>query len=192
MNLRSVFLTLCSLFSVILLPTVCLAVELAALPPKIQEDVQTIKKWDADLLFIKEVSAQNQKAVSLAEIQKIDKEWMASAPDSLDDRQKALESNACATHLKELLTQLTDSAEAFVMDNQGALVCMTKKTSDYWQGDEPKWQESFLNGKGSVFVDKAVYDDSTKETLIHVSVPVMDGQKAIGAICVGIKRPKIQ
>lgn len=191
MNLRTSY-ALILFLAASSLPSLSMAVDLASLPPKIRADVQVIEKWESEQALIKEVAAQNQKAVPLAEIQKIDKEWMASSRDTLDDRQKMLETNACATHLKELTGQLTDAAEAFVMDNQGALVCMTQKTSDYWQGDEPKWQESFLNGKGAVFVDKAVYDESSHDTLIHISVPVMNDQKAIGAICVGIKRPKLQ
>lgn len=42
-------------------------------------------------------------------------------------------------------------AEIFVMDNQGANVAMSDKTSDYWQGDEDKFVRSFAGGEGKVF-----------------------------------------
>jgi sensor histidine kinase regulating citrate/malate metabolism len=73
------------------------------------------------------------------------------------------------------------------MDNQGANVCMTNRTSDYWQGDEAKWQKSFEGGKGAIFIDERKYDSSAKAVIVQISVPVMDGDKAIGAITVGIK-----
>lgn len=43
-------------------------------------------------------------------------------------------------------------AEIFVIDYQGAIVVMTNKTSDYWQGDELKFEKAFNQGQGQVFV----------------------------------------
>ena len=63
------------------------------------------------------------------------------------------------------------------MDNQGANVAMTDKTSDYWQGDEAKFKKSYHNGKGTVFVDEVEFDDSSQAYLVQVSVPVKDGDK---------------
>jgi len=117
------------------------------------------------------------------------KDVLDSLHKTVTNRMKSLMSNACAVRLNELAKPFERIVEAFVMDNRGALVCTTRKTSDYWQGDEPKWQQSYLEGKGAVFVEKAEYDESTKTTIIHISVPVMNGQEAIGAITVGMKRP---
>ena len=78
----------------------------------------------------------------------------------------------------------------FVMDNQGANVAMTDKTSDYWQGDEAKFKNSF--GKGSVFVDEVEFDDSTQAYLCQVSVPVTDGGAVIGAITFGIDVDRVE
>ncbi|WP_197466328.1 MULTISPECIES: hypothetical protein [unclassified Oleiphilus] len=72
------------------------------------------------------------------------------------------------------------------MDNQGANVAMTNKTSDYWQGDEAKWQESFKDGAGAVHIGDVEFDESAQAYLVQVSVPVMDGGTAIGAITIGI------
>jgi hypothetical protein len=71
-------------------------------------------------------------------------------------------------------------AEAFVMDNQGANVAMTDKTSDYWQGDEPGRSRSRAGRALSMSAMSS--SDSTQTYTVQVSVPVMDGGKAIGAI----------
>jgi hypothetical protein len=63
---------------------------------------------------------------------------------------------------------------------------MTGKTSDYWQGDEAKFQKSFANGSGAVFVDEVEFDDSSQAYLVQISVPVLDNGTAIGAITFGI------
>jgi hypothetical protein len=76
------------------------------------------------------------------------------------------------------------------MDNQGANVAMSDKTSDYWQGDEAKFTKSYNGGKGNIFVDEVKFDNSTQAYLVQVSVPVKDGDKVIGAITLGINVDK--
>jgi len=78
------------------------------------------------------------------------------------------------------------------MDNQGGNVAMTDKTSDYWQGDEAKFQKSFNGGAGAVFVDEVEFDDSAQAYLVQVSVPVKDNNTVIGAITIGIDVDKIE
>ena len=69
---------------------------------------------------------------------------------------------------------------------------MTNKTSDYWQGDEAKFKNSFNQGKGAIFVDEVEFDDSAQAYLVQVSVPVMDQGKAIGAITFGIDVDQVE
>ena len=75
---------------------------------------------------------------------------------------------------------------------QGALVCATAKTTDYWQGDEAKWQRAFNEGKGAVFIDRPKFDDSSAQRLAQISVPVLDKGVAIGAITVGVSLDKLK
>jgi hypothetical protein len=77
------------------------------------------------------------------------------------------------------------------MDNLGANVAMSDKTSDYWQGDEAKFVKSYNGGKGDIFIDEVKFDDSTQNYLVQVSVPVKEGDKVIGAITFGINVDKV-
>lgn len=142
------------------------------------------KEIAADPAVVAAVKSQNAKKIPLAEIQRIDKVWIETK--GVDDRMKALMENDCAKALKRTQAAHREIAEAFVMDDQGANVCMTNKTSDYWQGDEAKWRESFKGGQGGVLVDKPAFDESAQAYLVQVSVPVMSGNKAIGAVTVGV------
>ena len=65
-------------------------------------------------------------------------------------------------------------------------------TSDYWQGDEAKFKRSFNSGQGQIFVDEVEFDESSQVYVVQVSVPVMDGDRAIGAITFGIDVDQIQ
>lgn len=151
---------------------------------KIDGAMETIRKIASDPAVVKAIAAQNAKGISLAKIKKADSDWTQAS--GVTDFMKELMDNECAAALKKYKAELPAMAESFAMDNQGALVCTLKKTSDYWQGDEDKWQKSFARGKGADFVDKAVFDESSQAYSVQVSVPVKDGAKVVGALTVGL------
>lgn len=144
--------------------------------------------WGRDPQLVRAVREQNAKKMTMEQIQKADADWMAGRSDA---RIWELIGNACAQRLRTLMKGQPAVAEAFVMDNQGALVCASKQTSDYWQGDEAKWQKSFNGGKGQVFIDQPRYDMSTRIVQVQVSVPVKDGETTLGAITVGVDPAKL-
>jgi hypothetical protein len=136
-------------------------------------------------VIVKEVKAQNAVGATLDDIKKIDDEWI-NAEDELPIHTEKM-GNACAVELKKLVTQLTALTEVFVMDNQGANVGQNTLTSDYWQGDEPKWELSYNAGKGGVDISKTKLDKSTNAVDQKISLPILDENgTAIGAICIGI------
>ncbi len=143
-----------------------------------------------DETIVKAVVAQNAKGMTMADIKAMDDKWRADA--GLADYMKALMENDCAKFLHSVQDSAAYYSEIFVMDNQGANVCQTDKTSDYWQGDEAKFQKSFNGGAGAVFVDEVEFDDSAQAYLVQVSVPVMRDGEAIGAITYGINVDAIQ
>ena len=140
-------------------------------------------------VIIAAVKAANGKRKSLSSIQDLDAKWKATAGTA--DYMQELMDNACAKFLRDLQNTESYIAEAFAMDNQGANVCMTDKTSDYWQGDEAKFKNSWNGGKGGVFVDDVEFDDSAQTYVTQVSVPVVDGDKVIGAITFGVDVDKL-
>jgi len=137
-----------------------------------------------DSLIVKAVKAQNAKGMSLNSIKEMDERWKNTA--GIADFMKALMESECGLYLRRVQEANPFYAEIFVMDNQGANVCQTDKTSDYWQGDEAKFKNSFSGGKGAVFVDEVEFDDSTQTYVSQVFVPVMENGKAIGAITFGV------
>jgi hypothetical protein len=150
----------------------------------------TLAPMGSDPAIVKAVQQENSKGKSLDQIKEMDAKWQAHA--GIADYMQALMDSECGKHLQGLEKNSPQFVEIFVMDNQGANVAMTAKTSDYWQGDEAKFQKSYAEGKGAVFVDDVKFDDSTQAYLVQVSVPVMDGGKAIGAITFGIDVEKVQ
>jgi len=141
-------------------------------------------------VFVAEVKAQNGRNVTLAEIQALDQQWIA-AEDELPIQKTCL-TNACAQEVKRVAGELKVVSEMFVMDNQGANVGQNTLTEDYWQGDEPKWQNSFNSGKGGIDAGKVKFDKSANCEDQKISLPIIDEQgQVIGAVCVGVRIDKI-
>ncbi len=138
----------------------------------------------ADPIIVAAVKAENAKGKTLEQIQATDQEWQKTA--GVTPFMKAMMESPCGQYLRKMQEAKPFLAEVFVMDNLGANVAMTDKTSDYWQGDEPKFTESYKAGKGAIHISKVKFDDSTQSYLVQVSVPVKDGDQAIGAITIGV------
>lgn len=135
-------------------------------------------------VLIAAVQEHNSIGLSLDTIKERDASWRKVS--GLDDFMKAMINSKAGTVLAEFEQTQPYYLELFLMDNQGANVSMTNKTSDYWQGDEAKWQKSFMGGVGAIHYGEVEFDDSSQAYLIQVSVPIMDSGKAIGAITIGI------
>lgn len=151
---------------------------------------KTLAAMGSDPVIVAAVKAENAKNKTLDKIKADDKTWTATP--GISPFMKSILDSECSKHLKKIQGSASFYSEIFVMDNKGANVAMTDKTSDYWQGDEDKFVKSFNSGKGFVFIDKVKFDDSSQAYLVQVSVPVKDGGKAIGAITFGIEVDKVK
>ncbi len=136
-----------------------------------------------DPVIVRAVVAQDARKATLADIQARDAAWMKDP--KLPLRKQILDA-PCSARLKELVGADPHVVEAFVMDDKGALVCSVAETSDYWQGDEAKWQKTFQEGKDP-FVDEPAFDASSGTYAIQVSVPVPDGKERVGAVTLTLK-----
>lgn len=162
----------------------------AALKAKVARALPLVRTMAADPTVVSAVVAQNARQLSLEAIRKVDQEWMATR--GVNDLIKKHLESPCARALKAFAAKHPAVAEAFAMDAQGALVCSIAKTTDYWQGDEPKWQRAFGGGRGAEVVDSPQFDDSSLGYCIQVSVPVKERDKVVGVIAVGFALDRLE
>ena len=123
------------------------------------------------------------------DIDALDKSWRAG----VDGGDHALIDKVLANSLSEFLRERQMGSngvitEIFVTDSKGLNVGQSDVTSDYWQGDEAKWQKTYGTGAAdAIFVDEAEKDESTQMLQSQVSMTLADDSGApIGAITVGI------
>lgn len=146
--------------------------------------IPEIKAIAAKPEVIAAVKTQNAKGLSLDAIKAMDGKWIAAA-GGLPEAKTMLDSSTS----KALLAAEKAKPyflETILTDNQGANVAISAMTSDYWQGDEPKFVKAWADGKGDDYVARAKKDESSGAVVSQVSVPVMDGGKAIGTLTIGV------
>ncbi len=144
----------------------------------------TILKLANSPVIINSVREQNEKDIPLKEIKAIDREWIAGEQNEFA---KSLQENAVGKYLREIVEESILYVEAFLCDKKGAIVGLFPITTDYWQGDENKFIESYGNGKGRIIFNPLSFDESTKTYSIQISIPVNDWNNTIGVLIVGIK-----
>ncbi len=150
----------------------------------------TFVNWGSDPIIVKAVKAQNARGNTLDQVKEMDKKWQATP--GIADFMKELTESECGKHLRGFQKKYPYLEEIFVMDNLGANVAMTDKTTDYWQGDEDKFIKSYNQGKGDIHIGEVKFDESTQAYLVQVSVPVKDGNRIIGAITIGVDIEKLK
>jgi hypothetical protein len=138
----------------------------------------------SDPVIVAAVKQANSTQRSLEQIKEIDDTWRSTP--GIDEFMRSLLDSECGRHLSEIMSSRAYYSEIFVMDHDGANVAMTDKTSDFWQGDEAKFIESYRDGAGGMHVGDVEFDESAQAYLVQVSLPIKDGERVIGAITVGI------
>lgn len=145
----------------------------------------------SEAVVVDAINAQNAKFAGLqqADVEALDQKWRAE----VEAADKPTIDEALSSPLSKFLAEQREKSEGvitelFVTDGKGLNVGQSDPTSDYWQGDEAKWQKSFQAGPGAIFVDEVEKDESTQQLQTQVSATVTDPKTgaAIGAITVGI------
>lgn len=144
-----------------------------------------------DPVIVDAIKAQNEAHSSLteAEILELDGAWReqvggASAP--LVDRVLGNEAAARLAEARDASEGLL--TEVFVMDDKGLNVAASDATSDYWQGDEAKWIETYKVGAQAIHIGDVELDESTQSYQAQVSMTIVDPETdtPIGAATFGV------
>lgn len=166
----------------------------AALRIFAEEKLKTILSND---IVVESLKAQNSAHESLTQpdIDTLDLQWRAETDGQSGD----LIERTLASPLSDYLAAALEAGEGlyteiFVMDNRGLNVGQSGLTSDYWQGDEGKWQETFLVGSDAIHTSDIEFDESSQTYQLQVSLSIVDPQdnSVIGAATFGVNAEALQ
>ena len=147
--------------------------------------------WAADPAIVAAIRAQNDRTAGLAQddIDSLDLTWRQEIGKRTHPTIDAVLANPVSDMLRARVAESDGVVtEVFIMDARGLNVASSAVTSDYWQGDEAKFSETFGRGAGAMHVGEIEFDVSTQSYQGQVSVAVTDPDsgRAIGAITVGL------
>lgn len=153
--------------------------------------INQLSLWLSDSALIDAVRVQNEKHAGLSQndIDTLDQAWRNQADAGSGPLIEDLLSRSVSQYLREQQSNSNGLvAEVFVMDNLGLNVAQSDPTSDYWQGDEAKFQKTFGDGAGSIHIGDVEFDDSSGYYQVQVSMTIDDPESGspIGAATFGI------
>ena len=161
------------------------------------EFVETLRQQLQQPVTILSVASSNKRheGVQQAEIDKLDEAWKTEANSGDQPLIAEILSSPLSSYL--LYTPAKSAGlftEIFIMDQFGLNVGQSSVTSDYWQGDEDKFQKTFQVGPDAVFIDEPEYHDETKTWRVQVNLTIVDpaSKAAIGAATAEINLTELQ
>ena len=149
-----------------------------------------------DPVVVRTINFQNtlHESIDLPTIEELDQQWRLEREQGGGPLIERVLQNALSEYLG-FIKEISDGlvTEIIVMDNKGLNVGVSDVTSDYWQGDEAKWQKTFPLGPETVFVDEIELDDSTQIVQTQASVSIVNpfDNQVIGAVTFGINAEKL-
>ncbi|MGL3607082.1 hypothetical protein ACSV9I_11245 [Rhizobium sp. G187] len=142
------------------------------------------------------IEAQNKRLANLeqSKIDALDSQWKAERESTDKPLIAATLSSPLSVYLARLQGKsLGLYAEIFVMDKNGLNVGQSSVTSDFWQGDEGKFQNTYAVSEEALFIDEAEWDDEAKIWRGQVSFTVLGtDKKKIGAVTVELNLTELE
>ncbi|KUP95049.1 hypothetical protein [Tritonibacter horizontis] len=150
-----------------------------------------ISSWANSPEIVAAIKAQNEanQGLTQSQVDALDKEWRANVGDPASPLIEPVLNNPVADSLRARIeASMGAMTEIFLMDQHGLNVAASDVTSDMWQGDEAKFQDTYAKGAGSVHISEVELDESTQQYQGQISVTIVDPETGapIGAITVGV------
>lgn len=152
---------------------------------------QHILGWAQDAVIVGAIAAQNVDTAGYdqAQIDALDLEWREQVGTGSSDLVgNVLNGDAAAFLQQHVGTSDGAITEIFIMDAHGLNVAASGPTSDYWQGDEAKFQQTYGVGPTAVHFSEVEFDESSQSYQAQISLTITDPATgaAIGAMTVGV------
>lgn len=168
----------------------------SAAEPEISADiiderlVEQVRQWAETPVVAMTLEAQNARYGDLDQsaIDALDQQWRAEAEKDDQPLIAATLSSPLSNYLLQIQAgSLGLFSEIFVMDANGLSAGQSAITSDFWQGDEDKFLNTFPEGADAIFIDVAEYHEGTGTWRAQVNMTVVDDEgRPAGAVTVEI------
>ncbi len=160
-----------------------------------QAVIAKVREWVNSNVVHLTLAERNRVNASLdqAKIDALDKQWREERKVADQPLITAVLSSPLSGYLTRIQARsLGLYSEIFVIDAKGLNAGQSSITSDYWQGDEAKWQKTFLVGPEAVFIDEPEYNKETGTWRAQLNMTLARDQKPVGSITVEINLTELE
>ncbi|MDG4721288.1 MULTISPECIES: hypothetical protein [Thalassospira] len=152
--------------------------------------IKDIRDWLANPVVALSINSQNRlrKDMTQDQIDAADNQWKAEREAQDQPLVAAILTNPLSSYLTQVQARSGGLyAEIFVMDAIGLNVGQSSITSDFWQGDEAKYQNTFPKGANAVFIDDAEYNEESDSWRSQLNMTMNDeNRQPIGAVTIEV------
>ncbi|TMV84278.1 hypothetical protein FGG78_21915 [Thioclava sp. BHET1] len=150
-----------------------------------------VSRWIEDPVLVSAIESQNVNTADLSqeEIGQLDQVWQQQIGQRYRPLIDPVLNSPAAAFLQQKVQETGGLiTEVFIMDARGLNVAASGIPSDYWQGDEAKFQETFSKGAGAVHLGPVEFDESSQSYSGQISTVIVDpaSGKPIGAVTIGL------
>lgn len=129
--------------------------------------------------------------LTLEEVKVLDEQWRKETLAIKKPLIDKIRNNELSKFLRKVKEESKGLyTEIFIVDNKGLNVGMSDITSDYWQGDEEKWLETYKTNTKEAHLSKVEFDESSQTFQVQYSQTIFDGKTAVGSITIGLDAEK--
>jgi len=128
-----------------------------------------VKLQDTVILEALRIANNRYRGISDEQIQALDKTWITSGDEIIE----SMTDFQCNEALKIFQAGYTGFVEIFITEMNGLNVCVTNKTSDYYQADEEWWIRTIKQGK-PWRQSNLEFDESAGVFAVPLYIPVRD------------------
>lgn len=157
--------------------------------------VDEVRQWSSSPVVMMTLEASNARYLGLdqAGIQALDQQWVAER--EVEDQ--PLITAVLSSPLSNYLTRIQADSQGlftaiFVMDGSGLNAGQSAITSDFWQGDEAKFQKTFQVGPDAIFVDDIEINEDTGAEIAQLNMSIAQDGKLVGAITVDVNLTELR
>lgn len=151
--------------------------------------IDEVRQWAGSPVVLMTLEASNARyaGIDQAGIDALDKQWLAER--EVEDQ--PLITAVLSSPLSNFLTRIQADSQGlftaiFVIDGSGLNAGQSAITSDFWQGDEAKFQNTYKVGPDAVFIDEVEMNEDTGAEIRQLNMSIAQDGKVVGAITVDV------
>lgn len=148
-----------------------------------------MRRWGHNEVLLDTLREARRQPLDPDTIERLDVQWMKEYLRKQQPLVDSVHQKPASAFLQGIRQQYRPLFnELFLTDSRGVTAAMSPATSDFWQGDEAKFNSTRKLPAGRLLIEPIAYDGSTQSFQVQISAPLYDPEDAsfLGVMTFGV------